>query len=677
MNNVLNKISVTIAAPTLLVLIALATTMFQASVSAQTPTYTSHRTLEDSKYLHMNIVVNCHDFSQVQTSYTTLSRLFAIYRKYGLIADFYFTDMLAQRLERHKPGFLDSLRRAGMGINIHHRAPHALTFRPSQRDAQNPQSQIVSLFRAGRTDEAFAECEKWERKRVNVSTGGLDSAVGGYDFIEQKSGTKPVCVGFGISGNFDSDSLAIASLYALKKVGLRATVDEHEGGADAVYPFMTTRGVLARPTDISVTRWAAGTAPRDTFWWKMVLTPNADAYSPRRYLEQQIGTLNKSQLNICNAILHETDFSYDRPPFYSVYYVEGTSGATNRVPYDTNAFPLDRVIPWSQVQKDAIWAKYDSLMQYISQHPNIRAVTLQTMLSALSDDRERPISREQCRNIASQIVSASQTTTFRMPSKNFYVTGTYDYFSLADAYYALQRALADYRANGRLPETLNLRDVAPPFGTGTGLTANATFTWAEAGQAISAQSTALEAQIAVQRYGGRMPTSVSIGSRSLSMLEYLCLLARAYQAVDASTTAPTSVEARQLSTPAVLLPPPNDQSQNGASNWSIKPLRRLASNTTIGVSDKQSASESLSLFVSPNPISNSELRVQFTLSRPERVNLTLYNIRGQAVATAVSAVLAAGEQEMSFSADALPQGAYTLQLEVGTQKMSRIVHIIR
>jgi hypothetical protein len=136
------------------------------SIIAQT--FIAPRAVENNKYVYMNVVMNCHDFSQVKTSYATLSRLFAIYRKYNIIADFYFTEQLAQRLEWSYAGFLDSLRRAGMGINIHHRAPHALNFRPTRREAQSPQLGIITLFRQGKTDEAIAECEKWERRRVNV-----------------------------------------------------------------------------------------------------------------------------------------------------------------------------------------------------------------------------------------------------------------------------------------------------------------------------------------------------------------------------------------------------------------------------------------------------------------------------------------------------------------------------
>ncbi|MFY7997265.1 MAG: T9SS type A sorting domain-containing protein [Candidatus Kapaibacteriota bacterium] len=647
------------------------------SIFAQT--FIAPRAVENNKYVYMNVVMNCHDFSQVRTSYETLSRLFAIYRKYNIIADFYFTEQLAQRLEWSYAGFLDSLRRSGMGINIHHRSPHALNFRPTRREAQNPQLGIITLFRQGKIDEAIAECEKWERRRVNVATGGLDSALGGYDFIEQKSGTKPVCVGFGISGNFDADSLAIGAMIPLKKSGLRATVDEHEGGADATYPFMSIRGVLARPADSSITRWAAGTMPRDTFWWKMVLTPDADAYSPRRYAERQMSQVNRNQLTLINAIMHETDFSYDRPPFYSVYYVEGTSGATNPVPYDTTAFPTDRIIPWSQRQKDAIWAKYDSLMQYIGTHPNIRTITMQSLINTLSDDRERSISREQCRNLASQILTQASGTSFRLPTKNFFtIPQTIDYFSLADSYYALQRSLAEYARTGRLPESLALRDLVPPLGNGAGLTATLSPTLNDALTVIRAQDSLLSLQTAQNRYGGRMPTSIALGIRSLNTLEYFVLLARAFQAADGGSGSGTSaLEAKAIAIPAALTPPTGAMpSQNGPTNWAVKPLRRLASVPTSVRTEQNSLNEP-SLLVSPNPISSDDVRVEYTLSSPSPVNLYLVNSLGQKVLAMPSENSPQGKTNIVLNIHELPQGSYTVCVEAGTQRMTRLIHIIR
>ncbi|TAE29983.1 MAG: T9SS C-terminal target domain-containing protein [Candidatus Kapaibacterium sp.] len=648
-----------------------------ANASAQV--FTSPRAVENNKYVYMNVVMNCHDFSQVRTSYQTLSRLFGMYRKYNIVADFYFTDMLAQRLEWSFPGFLDSLRRAGMGINIHHRSPHAITFRPTRREAENPQLGVMTLFRQGRTDEAIEECEKWERRRVNVATGGLDSAAGGYDFLEQKAGTKPTCVGFGISGNFDGDSIAIGAMISLKKSGLRATVDDHEGGADAQFPFMSLRGVLSRPADSSITRWTAGTMRRDTFWWKMVLTPDADAYSPRRYAERLMSQVSKTQLTLMNAIMHETDFSYDRPPFYSVYYVSGTAGATNPVPYDTNAFPTDRIIPWSQAQKDAIWTKYDSLMQYIGSHPNIRTMTMQSLVQTLSDDRERGITREQCRNLASQISSGVMTTLlgmtiYRMPTKNFFtIPQTTEYFSLADAYYALQRSLADYARTGRLPESLNLRDLVPPLGNGAGLGASSTLTFADVLQAARQQDSLLTLQISRNQYGGRMPSNVSIGGRLLNPVEYFALLARAYQSADGSSaTASASISAQQIPVPAALTPPVGDApSQNGPSNWAVKPIRRLAAMATAVRNNESISPNTTALTISPNPAQNLAT-VSFSVEQSQRVSLKVFNVLGQEIATILDENLSAGEHALSLTPQ-LPHGTYLIRLQMGNVVQQRSV----
>lgn len=591
------------------------------SINAVAQPYVAQRALPDNKYLYMNIVLNCHDFSQVKTSYSTLSRAFTLFKQYGLVADYYFTEQLAQRLEWNYPGFLDSLRRAGMGINIHHRAPHALTFRATQANAPKAQLDIITLFRQGKTDEAYAQMEQWERKRVNVSNGSLDSALGGFDFIEKYSGVKPLCVGFGTSNALDEDSLALGALFALKKYGLRATVLEHEGGADPTYPFMFTRGLLERPADFSVTRWAGGSIDSNQFWWKMVISKDSAVYNPKKYLETQIASLNKNQLTVANAIIHETDFSYDRPPFYSVYYVTGTAGQTNPIPYDTTAFPTDRIQPWSQQQKDAVWARYEEMLQFISANSSIKTVTINTLLGLMSDDRERDISRAHCRDLSAQIIAAVSGTVFRLPSKNFFtITGSSnDFFSLSDALYAFVRSLAEYRTTGSLPASLNLKDLVPPLGRGGGLTGTLSLTWNEIMESVKVLDSTFLAQTKTNRFGGRIPNSVTIGSRPANMVEYVYLLAKAYLAADQSYTAPQVSEARQITLPNGLV--------NTPSHWSIKPFRRL---NTVNVASAN-AEKHPHLIIAPHP---AQERVAITIKTENpiaKVQVSIISLTGAVV----------------------------------------------
>jgi hypothetical protein len=88
------------------------------------------------------------------------------------------------------------------------------------------------------------------------------------------------------------------------------------------------------------------------------------------------------------------------------------------------------------------------------------------------------------------------------------------------------------------------------------------------------------------------------------------------------------------------------------------------------------SSDTAPFSVSPNP-SQDEIRVRFTLARAERIKLSLYNTLGQEVASFLETDTPAGEHNLSFPIDALPQGAYSLRLEASTLRQTHIVHIVR
>ena len=69
--------------------------------------------------------------------------------------------------------------------------------------------------------------------------------------------------------------------------------------------------------------------------------------------------------------------------------------------------------------------------------------------------------------------------------------------------------------------------------------------------------------------------------------------------------------------------------------------------------------------------------MRFTLPRPERVHLQVFNVAGQRVRTLIDAQMPAGAHSAMFAAADLPPGLYFLQLEVGRAKMSRSVILLR
>jgi hypothetical protein len=72
-----------------------------------------------------------------------------------------------------------------------------------------------------------------------------------------------------------------------------------------------------------------------------------------------------------------------------------------------------------------------------------------------------------------------------------------------------------------------------------------------------------------------------------------------------------------------------------------------------------------SLLVSPNPV-REEMRVQFTLSRAERVKLSVYNLLGQEVAQMLDADLNAGEHVLPLSIQHSPFNTLFVRLQTPT-----------
>jgi len=66
----------------------------------------------------------------------------------------------------------------------------------------------------------------------------------------------------------------------------------------------------------------------------------------------------------------------------------------------------------------------------------------------------------------------------------------------------------------------------------------------------------------------------------------------------------------------------------------------------------------------PNPFNNSTL-IKFQLAEPAMVNLSVYNILGQTVATLQNGILHPGEHAILWRADAIPSGIYFYKLTAG------------
>lgn len=91
--------------------------------------------------------------------------------------------------------------------------------------------------------------------------------------------------------------------------------------------------------------------------------------------------------------------------------------------------------------------------------------------------------------------------------------------------------------------------------------------------------------------------------------------------------------------------------------------------TITAVQTRQSLPDHFTLASHPNPLraaAHGAMTIRFSIPRPERVQLSVFDALGREVRTLVNGELAGGAHVASFSAEALPAGVYFFRLQAGT-----------
>jgi hypothetical protein len=78
----------------------------------------------------------------------------------------------------------------------------------------------------------------------------------------------------------------------------------------------------------------------------------------------------------------------------------------------------------------------------------------------------------------------------------------------------------------------------------------------------------------------------------------------------------------------------------------------------------------------PNPF-NPTTSINYTLNRPGKVQLEIFNMQGQRVATLVNDNKGAGDYEINFDASNLASGIYVYRLQAGTTMLTKKMALIK
>ncbi|GAB4463450.1 MAG: hypothetical protein Kow0070_23980 [Anaerolineales bacterium] len=318
---------------------------------------------------YLSFIINVHDWTHPAESADILLKLVDLFEKYGVRGDFYFTAEITRELAENHPDVIERFRNSNMTVSYHVRPPHPLY---AGFDSRLKGLDDAALYQTLLDYETYA---------LDLQTGDLDrSRPGGYTYVAQVFGRKPVVA----SAPTNDPRIKDAAQKVYASLGAQMTVLYHEEGTKLEQPFEYVNGLLARPSDFSVTRNTIvdGT---DNFWWNMMTRPNAAEYHPLHLLELGMEQWNGqtesspySRAPFITALIHENNFYRSGEGWTSIYFAieGGKRGAPLTPPFNLNAPDPSRLR--SADEQAAIWQAYEELVAYAA--ANLNVVTSEDIL---------------------------------------------------------------------------------------------------------------------------------------------------------------------------------------------------------------------------------------------------------------------------------------------------------
>lgn len=304
----------------------------------------------------MSFVVNVHDFTHLDESAATLHRLMDLFTRHGVKGDFYLTGTMVKEYARERPDVLARLRETGMTVSYHVRPPHPLVagFDGPLRGLDDEE-----LARALRDYETFG---------LDLATGDLlRGETGGYALATEELGRPPVTV----VAPIDDARVKAAALRNYRDMGAAACVLYHETGTDPETPFERKEGLLVRPSDFSITRWKAGDAKEDLFWWNLLGSRWGAEYVPLDRLKRELGAWSGSRAPFVTSLIHENNFARrGAEGWTSIYYTgTGKERVPKAPPFDLSAPDLSTLRP--EAEREAIWKAYEEMVAWAAREMQV------------------------------------------------------------------------------------------------------------------------------------------------------------------------------------------------------------------------------------------------------------------------------------------------------------------
>ncbi|MBI3161946.1 MAG: hypothetical protein HYZ23_05535 [Chloroflexi bacterium] len=304
---------------------------------------------------YISFIINVHDWTHPSESADILLELVDLFERYNVRGEFYFTAEITRELAENHPNVIERFKNSNMTISYHVRPPHPLY--------TGFDSRLQNLS----DDELYQTLLDYETYALNLDTGELDkSRFGGYTYVAEIFGRNPVVAPAPNSGRIKDTAQKV---YA--GLGAQMTLLYHESGTKIEQPYEYVNGLLARPSDFSVTR-ITSVDGGDNFWWNFMSSSDADKYNPTKMLQSQLAewdSQNNGREPFITALIHENNYYRSGAEAWSSIYFEmegAKKSSPLSPPWDLNATDPSR--KRTEEDKTAIFAAYEEMVAYAAAH---------------------------------------------------------------------------------------------------------------------------------------------------------------------------------------------------------------------------------------------------------------------------------------------------------------------
>ncbi|MFH1253169.1 MAG: hypothetical protein V1664_02450 [Candidatus Uhrbacteria bacterium] len=283
--------------------------------------------------VYTDFVINTHDWVLPEQSAATLNKIIDLHEKYQIPVDIFLDDQITQAYNEQYPELLTRLKTSPVvAVSYHLRPPTPYYWDWDWLGLEQMDNQTL-----------YNTIKNYEEHRLDLITGQPTKEPGGYQFLKDLMSYPP----FIVSGIASRPNIHKVASQVWQEKGATFTL-KHEGGTAWGEKF---DGLWLRPEDLEVKVYEF-----------------VDQSTGEKILIDALIQLKKDQPTFLNLKWHENNF-YSQETSWRFTYGK-KQGGTNKPPFDVDRAINDAVLK-SSAEQNEMWQRYEDLLIYVKNHPEI------------------------------------------------------------------------------------------------------------------------------------------------------------------------------------------------------------------------------------------------------------------------------------------------------------------